>query len=199
MDLLAEQRLLFSTRGSLSVKLRKLEEADRVAAGEALYENPKAKLAPNPEIEKVKAELEAVKQRAEDLNRSIDRAEVELVDVIEDNREAWMKDISPEVDAVYADYEKQIDALAEARKRVREKNSIYWWLHNFSSDDFKNAIYKPSYDSWVVDLKGINHEPYLFSTVTEALRKDAVRVLPSKKVEEYIPWGHVAYQEARDA
>jgi hypothetical protein len=198
MELLAEQKLLYRTQGSLSHKRKKLEESDRLALADPQFNDPKAELEPNPEIEKIAKELDAVKRRAAALDDAIDRAELELVSLIEANREAWAEEISPEVDAAFAEYAKQIDALEDARRKVAHKNSVYWWLRNFSSVDPKLASYKSPSGSWVLALKQMNEEPYLFATVIDALRQDATRIIPTPE-EQGIPWGDKAYRVAQAA
>jgi hypothetical protein len=195
-SLLTEQKSLRRALGSLSHKRTKLEEADRIARAKAQYDDPKADVEPSPAIEKIEKESEAVKRRIESLEDAIDRAEAVLADVIEANKETWAEDISPEVDAAFSEYAKQIDVLEEARRKVAHKNSIYWWLRNFSTVNPKDASYRPPTGSWVVALKQFNGDPHFFSTVIDALRQDATRYIPNPE-EEYIPWGDTAVRAAQ--
>jgi hypothetical protein len=197
MELLAEQKLLFRHKGTLAHKRKQLEEADRRALADAQFDNPKAELPPNPKIAKVTKEIEAVERRTASLDDAIDRAEMQLVEVIEANREAWAEAISPEVDQAYTEYEAQITALEAARRQVSHKLSIYQWLRNFSTAHPKDASYKPSFGSWV-PLKQLNGEPYTFANVVEALLKDAQRP-PERGENAGIPWGDTAYRAARAA
>jgi len=197
-SLLSEQKTLQRTKGSLNVKRKRLEEADRIALAEAQYDDPKAHLEPNPEIEKIAKEIEAVDRRTASLGDAIDRAEVVLADVIEANKERWIEEISPEVDEAFSEYARQIDALEAARQTVARKNTIYWWLRNFDPADPKVAAYKPSFNSWVLALKQFNGDPHFFSTVIDALRQDATRIIPEPE-ETQIPWGDKAYRAAQAA
>jgi hypothetical protein len=197
-SLLTEQKSLRRALGSLSHKRTKLEEADRIARAKAQYDDPKADVEPSPAIEKIEKESEAVKRRINSLEDAIDLAEAVLADVIEANKETWAEDISPEVDAAFSEYAKQIDVLEEARRKVAHKNTIYWWLRNFDPSDPKAAAYRPAFNSWVVALKQYNGDPHFFSTVIDALRQDAQRVIPNPD-EEFIPWGDASYREAQQA
>jgi hypothetical protein len=198
LALLAQQRLLFRKQGSLANKIRKLEEADRRAGANALFEDPNAELAPNPQIEETQKELDAVKHRVTRLEGAIDQAEAELVSLIETNREAWAEEVSPQVDAAYADYAEKIDALEQARMLVSAKWSLYSWLRDFSSGDPKRASYKPSSGSYVLALKQLSGDPHLFATVVDALRKD-VRPPDPGAPESFIPWGDTAFRAAQAA
>src|SRR3954469_8165551 len=88
----AERKATEKRLGGLRGKRHHAEHADRVALAQALKDGTKEP--GEDKIEKIDKEILACNRRLEALEIALDTAEVELVEVLDLNRDEWLADIS---------------------------------------------------------------------------------------------------------
>lgn len=186
--LLKERRVTASRLSQLKTDRERAVTADRSALGKAIKEGK-----PDPgdkNVEKIEKEIAACNRRLEALEHALDTAESDLLDVLDEHRDAWVKELDESVTQAQAKYAEAIDAVATASHAYSNALALRNWVRSFPDGETTFRVR----ERFVPRLKNPNGSAFYVGDVLAALSEDAT---PQKEMP-VIPWG-VAYDEAKDA
>jgi hypothetical protein len=187
-NLQRERKVAAHRLDSLQTDRHRAVEADKHALAKWLRDQkgpePKANAA-----EKIEKEIEACKRRYEALDVALENAEIELLDLVDEHRSAWLAQVDESLEAAKEEYEKAIDALSEARVAMSREFALRRWVDQFPEQATFRAVVPP-----VRGLTSLNGDPYPWDQVVSALLDDATPLVPT-----LIPWGAAATEALRQA
>jgi len=143
------------------------QRQDEIALAEAI-EQGKAE-PKTSKVEEVEREIAVCQRRFGALEVVLDKAEQNLIEVVDAHRDEWVAVVDAEFDEAFAKYAQAIEEVATARAEISQKFSLRHWLRGFPEEPY----YKVGGSSVVVALKAMHGDPYTFDQVIDALRTDA--------------------------
>lgn len=120
-------------------------------------------------VREVDEKIAAEQRRGEAIELALDQAEQELVSVVERHRGSWLAESERELERERAHYRQAVEALAQARTRLDERQALIRWLRGFPEQE---TSYRPQ-ASPLRTLAGSSGEPLAWATVVSALALDA--------------------------
>jgi hypothetical protein len=171
-----------------NVERERAEVKDRRALKKALSEN---KSDPGtPETDKIDKEIEFCKRHVKALEELLDEAEMELLEVLQDNRETYLAEIEARIERARDEYGEAVEALVTPRRKLSAAQALLYWVRDFP----EVLSYRPSADGRVLALVGLNGEPMFLSQILDALRQDAHPPQSVEKVQH--PGGQESFGNA---
>lgn len=164
---LRRDRKVTATRlGGLRGQRERLIDEERIALARALRDEtpePKSKL---PAIEK---EIKVADERLAALEEAIDLVLEEMIEVTDENRDAWVTEALEQVATTQGEYQQAVEELARASQEVLARIALLSWTRLFPEHEVSYRVRGSS----VLGLRGPNSDAYPLAEVIEALRQDS--------------------------
>ena len=126
------------------------------------------------ETARIDKEEGACERRLLAIEEALDSAELDLIEVVDANRETWLGETEAKVDAAYDEYRSSVAVLAEKRGALSRVHALRSWLSGFP-DNVES--YKVG-QGVLPKLRGQNGSPYAVQQVIDALTEDANPAAP---------------------
>ena len=121
------------------------------------------------ELADIEKQLAACERRMRAIEEALDTAEVNLIEVVDDNRDAWLEDAAIDVESAYAEYREAVKVLAEKRRALSKAHALRSFVRGFPEEveSFKIG------QGVLPKLRSQNGAPYTVQQVLDALTEDA--------------------------
>jgi len=167
-----ELKVTRARKASLEVECQKTERTATRAVKDAIRAGKGEKEAVakfDKDLEKIEREIAACERRSKAIDEGLDEAESELILVVDDHREEWLAEVTPEVTAALDAYREAVQALGSKREAVSHVYALRDWLRGFPEEvmSFKTG------SGILPKLRSPNGSPFYVHDVLAALLEDA--------------------------